>query len=403
MKGPRERFTRGITACDLRPEGDAGGREEKNGEQKGQPLDRSERSAAGGTRVLRARFQAPLPEGTRGTWHPRRIAAEEQSRAPAERIEDIIQKTPLFLCLAWAAVTAGCSTDATSRGAAPVQVAALATQGVVHDGDASPPGDATGAARSPERSGGFAFPAGFPGLLAHDASQIATAPLGWNRSDWTKFGIGIAAVGGALLIDEELRRSIERNSNGTTRSVADAVRPFGEEYSWGVLGGFYLAGTVFHDDRAKAVAEDSLASSLIAAGVITPLLKATVGRNRPQETQSLFTRSEDGRSFPSGHTTQAFAIASVIASHYESPWIQTAAYTLAGLVGWSRMEHNAHFASDVLAGALIGTVVGRTVVRLHETERLHITAAPSVNPASPGVALTFQTNLGDFLRLFRRD
>lgn len=270
-------------------------------------------------------------------------------------------------------------------------------------GEVSRTGDATLAEPSSERGGSFRFPTGFPGLLARDARQIATAPLGWNRSDWTKFGIGIAAIGGALLLDEELRQLVQKNSNGTTRSVADTVRPFGEEYSWAILGGFYLGGTALRDDNAMAVAQDGLASSVIAAGVITPLLKATVGRNRPHETRSLFTRSANGRSFPSGHTTQAFAIASVVASHYESPWIQTAAYTLAGLVGWSRMEHNAHYASDVLAGALIGTVIGRSVVRLHETERLRITAAPSVNPASPGVALTFQTDLSDFLRLFRRD
>ncbi|MBC8646013.1 MAG: phosphatase PAP2 family protein, partial [Thermoanaerobaculia bacterium] len=299
------------------------------------------------------------------------------------------------MCLIGIVCAAACSTDNSLRRADPMQVSALGTESLAPAVESSPPEQATLASLSSDRRDSFRFPAGFPGLLARDARQIATAPLGWDRSDWTKLGIGIAAIGGALLIDEELRQSVQQNSNRTTRSVADAVRPFGEEYSWGVLGGFYLAGTVFKDDKAKAVAQDSLASSLIAAGVITPLLKATVGRDRPHETQSTFARSANGRSFPSGHTTQAFAIASVVASHYESPWIQTAAYTLAGLVGWSRMEHNAHYASDVLAGALIGTVIGRSVVRLHDSERLRISAAPSVNPASPGVALTFQTDLGD--------
>ena len=285
-----------------------------------------------------------------------------------------------------------------------MQVSVLTTESLEAAAESSPTGGPALAAPSSDRGGSsFRFPAGLPGLLARDVREIATAPLGWNRSDWTKFGIGMAAIGGALLLDEELRQSVQKNSNRTTRSVADAVRPFGEEYSWGILGGFYLAGTTFRDDKATAVAQDGLASSLIAAGAITPLLKATVGRNRPNETPSWFARSANGRSFPSGHTTQAFAIASVIASHYESPWIQTAAYTLAGLVGWSRMEHNAHYASDVLAGALIGTVIGRSVVRLHEMERVRITAAPSVNPASPGVALTFQTDLNEFLRLFRRN
>ena len=67
------------------------------------------------------------------------------------------------------------------------------------------------------------------------------------------------------------------------------------------------------------------------------------------------------------------------------------------------MEQNAHFTSDILAGALIGIFVGKAVVRLHEAERLRISVAPSVNPASPGMALTFRTNLKDVIRLFRDD
>lgn len=240
-------------------------------------------------------------------------------------------------------------------------------------------------------------------ILKRDSQYFATAPLHWGRSDWTKLGIGVLAVGGVMLLDGELRRSVERNSNDTTRQVADIVGPLGEEYSFAVLGAFFLSGRYLNNEKAKAVAEDGLTSSLIAAGVITPILKATIGRERPSQSSDPFAVGNGGRSFPSGHATQAFAIASVIASHYESPWVQVAAYGLAGLVGWSRMEHNAHYASDVLAGALIGTVVGRTVVRLHSNERLSIAVAPPVNPRTAGLALTFRTDLRDVIGFFRND
>ncbi len=225
--------------------------------------------------------------------------------------------------------------------------------------------------------------------LKRDAVHIGTAPLRWEGADWVKFGLGVAAVGGALLLDEDLREIVDRNNTGAVRKVANAASPFGSEYSFGTLGAFYLAGKLLKNEKAQAVAEDGIASSLIAAGVISPILKSTVGRRRPSQTEATFSRDGGGVSFPSGHTTQAFAVASVIAAHYPSFWVQAAAYGVAGLVGLSRMEQGAHYASDVLAGALIGVAVGNAVVRLHDSERFHLSVMPAVNPRSRGVALMF--------------
>jgi hypothetical protein len=231
--------------------------------------------------------------------------------------------------------------------------------------------------------------------LKHDAVQMATAPLHWEGGDWAKFGLGVAAVGGAILLDRDLRRIVERNSTSGLVRVADAVAPFGSYYSFGVLGGFYLGGKLFQNDKALSVAQDGLASSAIAAGVISPLLKLAVRRERPNQADSTFDRDRGGMSFPSGHTTQAFAVASVIAAHYDSFWVRAAAYSLAGLVGLSRMQQGEHYASDVLAGALIGTAVGNAVVKFHESERLHIAFAPSMNPRSGGVAVGLRFDFGD--------
>ena len=79
--------------------------------------------------------------------------------------------------------------------------------------------------------------------------------------------------------------------------------------------------------------------------------------------------SGSDNSFPSGHATQAFAVASVISAHSDQVWVSVTAYTIAGLVGFARMYHNAHWTSDVTAGALIGTFVGRGVVALNKRLR----------------------------------
>src|SRR6476659_876045 len=231
--------------------------------------------------------------------------------------------------------------------------------------------------------------------IPSDAARIATAPLHWEGGDWAKFGLGVAAVGGAILLDRDLRQIVERNSSSGLLRVANDVAPLGSYYSFGVLGAFYLGGKAFHNEKALSVAQDGLVSSLIAAGVITPVLKIAVSRQRPGSADTTFDRDSGGTSFPSGHTTQAFAVASAIAAHYDSFWVRAAAYSLAGLVGLSRMQQGEHYASDVLAGALIGTAVGNAVVKFHESERLHIAFAPSMNPRPGGVAIGLRFDFGD--------
>lgn len=242
---------------------------------------------------------------------------------------------------------------------------------------------------------------GFARLITKDARHFVMAPVRWDRSQWTKAGLTALAVGGVILLDDTVRETMADNSNATTRRIAETVNPFGAEYSWGVLGSFYVAGKFFHNDRAGAVAQDGLASSLIAAGAITPFLKRVTERTRPEESTGTYDYGKGGASYPSGHTTQAFAIASVIASHYESRWVKTAAYGLAGLVGWARIETDVHYVSDVVAGALIGTLVGRTVVRLNKKERFSVATSPSLDPSAPGLALTFRVTSQNFHWLSR--
>jgi membrane-associated phospholipid phosphatase len=106
-------------------------------------------------------------------------------------------------------------------------------------------------------------------------------------------------------------------------------------------------------------------------------LKILTGRARPRisgNDASKFQllrglKNEEYRSFPSGHTTTAFAFAATVASETQRWWpgsrwiIGPIIYGGASLTGVSRIYNNAHWASDVMAGAAIGTIVGLKVVR----------------------------------------
>lgn len=69
--------------------------------------------------------------------------------------------------------------------------------------------------------------------------------------------------------------------------------------------------------------------------------------------------------FPSYHTSSSFAIAASIESYYG--WkLGLPAYALAGLVGWSRIDQREHDLSDVLFGAVLGCVIGKSVAATHQ-------------------------------------
>ena len=115
----------------------------------------------------------------------------------------------------------------------------------------------------------------------------------------------------------------------------------------------FAAGRFAHDGTFRAFSYDAT-QALIVNGVYTEVFKQAVSRTRPDGSDSL--------SFPSGHTSSAFALATVAQKHYG--WkAGVPSYLGASAIGFSRIERNRHYLSDVLAGATIGVVTGRTVVR----------------------------------------
>lgn len=100
--------------------------------------------------------------------------------------------------------------------------------------------------------------------------------------------------------------------------------------------------------------------TMAAIGVneaVTAILKYSVNRERPFITYpDIAKKSKAGSpSFPSGHTSLAFATATSLTLTYPKWYIIVPAYTWAGTVGYSRMDLGVHYPSDVLAGAIIGS------------------------------------------------
>ena len=230
----------------------------------------------------------------------------------------------------------------------------------------------------------------YPKLLTDDIEHVISAPARWESEEWRNAGwLSLGILTTAALVDKPLQDEMRRHAPNNNRAVLQVER-LGAQYSVLVLGGFYLAGTT-GDETATEVAQDGLAASLIASGLIAPTIKLVVGRSRPR-TNSGTTHfkpfSDLNASFPSGHTTEAFALASVISEHYEQPWVSYSTYGLASMVGLARSYHSAHFASDIVAGAALGTWVGLSVVEHNQTYRRNkLALLPEVSPGILGVRL----------------
>ncbi len=222
-----------------------------------------------------------------------------------------------------------------------------------------------------------------------EAKTLATAPLHWDKKEWERFAEGTGAVVAVYAVDRRLYDAVQRNRSGFTNDFAKVVTPFGGQRAID-LSALLLAGGFFaHDGRMRDAGRDSLEAELWAGGVVTPLLKRLFGRARPVQEQGShsFQPFSSSQSFPSGHATNVFAFATGIAAHYDGWVVPTIVYSIAGGVAFSRVNDRAHFPSDVLAGALIGRVVAKGIVHLHEVGRNHVSIVPTIIDRHPAIAL----------------
>jgi len=175
--------------------------------------------------------------------------------------------------------------------------------------------------------------------------------------------LGTAGLGALLAYqyDEQIKKFTQQKSLLPCR-----VSQFGDIY--GVMGSALLLPTsiIITSKVADESNTDMLeklelaASALVANGVTTIVLKKIIGRERPN--------GSNNRSMPSGHTSQSFAVATVVNEIYGQN-AGIVAYLVATLVGISRINDNEHYLSDVIVGAGLGTIIGRGFAKTYQEKR----------------------------------
>ncbi len=204
--------------------------------------------------------------------------------------------------------------------------------------------------------------------LVKKTGRILSSPFRINKT----LGLYFAGLGFLALSDEAIESGITREENG--EAIFKRITFMGRgEVTFGIGGLSYGLGYVLKDEKLSRTGRLTLESNVIT-GLITTALKAGLGRYRPFSGRGAFAfkpfRALDA-SFPSGHTSMVFSVATVFASQYSSP-VPEIAYMTASLVGLSRIYLSRHWSTDVWTGAFLGWAVGKAVVWLDRGESVSI-------------------------------
>ena len=213
-------------------------------------------------------------------------------------------------------------------------------------------------------------------VIARPAPIVTAGDLGWLA-----LTVGVATV--AQRADAAARREVRGASaqaSGTLNALADIGNGWGDP-SVVVVGVALWGGGLYARNETVAAVGLRAIEAITVSSVVTKLLKGAFGRARPRVSPTdpwdvKFGRgfdSNDFESFPSGHSTAAFAFAAAVTSEvaHRAPQharlVGVATYTLAAGTAYARMYRDAHWLSDVTMGAGIGIVGGLAVTRWHAT------------------------------------
>lgn len=162
-------------------------------------------------------------------------------------------------------------------------------------------------------------------------------------------------------VDENFREYLLKKQNERLDKTFNFFNEFGEgQYHLLGYGLLYLYSKVKNDKKIEEFSKSGI-KSFIISGMTVLGLKFIIGRARPYLNQgsvyfSPFNLNNDYQSFPSGHTIVAFSTSSHIYKY--NKFLGFLSYSIAFGTGIARMYKDQHWFSDVLAGAILGLIIG---------------------------------------------
>ena len=218
--------------------------------------------------------------------------------------------------------------------------------------------------------------------LLSDGWWVFSSPARLNR----RSAIGTAVVLGATAVlyqyDDEIYEATRRNKD---EQPFKALIDFADSYvqigfmpdAFKAEAGVAVVGYAFKSEPLKQIPIELIESHIIA-GTLRNILKPIVGRAHPYQNLGPYHFDfGNGSSFPSGHTSVLFEIATVVSEHLHSAPVAAALYAAATLGAVQRVESQNHWPTDVFIPAVTGTLIAHTVMRRNAVRRAHDASSQS--------------------------
>ena len=203
--------------------------------------------------------------------------------------------------------------------------------------------------------------------LARDQKAIWTSPAHIRLGDATWLVPFAGLTAGFLVTDRDA--SLHLSNSPTTLRRYSNFSNYGLVGMAGAGAGLFLLGKATHDEHKRETGILSGEAALDGFFVSTALKYAT-GRERPTADAFHGKFGQGGDSFPSDHTTTAWAIASVLSHEYPGPFTKMFAYGAATAITFARVRGEKHFPADAFVGSGIGWLTGWQVYRTHHDPEL---------------------------------
>jgi len=214
-------------------------------------------------------------------------------------------------------------------------------------------------------------------------------------------GLGaIALVSATMVWDKQLQPQIAKGDPNQASGFSQISEPFGNPLKMGILalGTYYTAGYLKNEKLTGA--SSAALQAMLTAGIAAMTIKLLVHRVRPEEQLNFnpyqfngVSFGVDNLSFPSGHSTIAFALASSLSSYYQNDLrVAIPLYIVASITAYQRVYDFKHWPSDVLAGAFLGAWIG-TKIGAWQRERNSLMQLSLAGNQWGGVGLNFNFKL----------
>jgi len=222
---------------------------------------------------------------------------------------------------------------------------------------------------------------GIEGNIGEDLADLITAPGDWSTEEWLAAGaVGATTAGLIAWWDEDIQRTSVENPESFPYVILHRLAWLGKWYGKNninpvitfaaVTGGLFVVGKADNNDYLVRTSGIMTESYLFTAG-FAMAFKLLFGRARPyvgdgpRKWHFVGIHSRDTRSFPSGHASSAFSMATALSKRHSEWWVQVPAYTLATGFSAQRIDSGAHWTSDVLVGAVLGYAISAFLADRH--------------------------------------